>query len=412
MWDMYWHGLSMLDPEPDLLNQLPRLATLADHDQLVGDSALLSLCRWIERLAGSEKLDQTTEAGFWWLWDRAAARALASADAGVEDPSVDAAIVAPSAALAGALLARLRGVETKPETGLSPSIALRLSLLADDRTHAGRLARVILARDLVWFYTIDPIWTRRHLIERMRWGGSDQRDAVGLWRGYLWSPSCTPYLFDALKPSLLEALRRRERLGVKAFTSLCQLVTALSIERTDAFTPEEIDRAVGAMGAEGIVEAAGQMRHVLSNSDNPAKSWRERVAPWIERYWPDAHEFLGTEPAGSANSLLLKTQEAFPEALNLLVRKRLVGLLPEKTWSTVARRLLRYAKEGEGKPEGYDYVEIFPAEVVDWLGRITPKSALPSWYKDDLKRMVGRVRLTAPQVVGSRAFRSLEEASF
>jgi hypothetical protein len=98
--------------------------------------------------------------------------------------------------------------------------------------------------------------------------------------------------------------------------------------------------------------------------------------------------------------------------LDLLVGKRLVGLLPEKTWAAVARRLVGYANQIGEDPKGYDYVGVFPAEVIDWLGRITPRSALPQWYRNDLREMIKRVSLTAPHVVGTRALRSLEEASF
>src|SRR4051812_3353054 len=289
---------------------------------------------------GQEALAPEAEVQLWRLWDRAADLALGSrgsgsADAdepgdadGSGDADLDKAINDPGGILADALLARVGAAGPASGEGLPGAVEIRLDRLAADERAAGRLARIALAPNLHWLYEVDPRWTSHHLLRRMAWEWSSRADTLAMWRGYLFAPRYTLHLLGPLRPLLLGTLRHLDELGEQAAAEACRFFVAVCIEQPNAFSGSEIDRAIGHMAPSGLAKGAQVLEWKLRDAGgDAAELWRRRIGPWVERHWPDAAAFLAEPAVAEANDLLLETREAFPEALALLERKRLVAEL-------------------------------------------------------------------------------------
>ena len=93
---------------------------------------------------------------------------------------------------------------------------------------------------------------------------------------------------------------------------------------------------------------------------------------WLERHWPDAADFLAGPVVADVNKLLLETRDAFPEALALLGRKRLLTVLPISEGAGITERLIYRLLHpgGADSSDGFDYVGAYPVEVLHWVVRI------------------------------------------
>jgi len=79
-----------------------------------------------------------------------------------------------------------------------------LSLNGDLR----RFALVIFGHNMNWFYTIDSIWTRAHILSVLDEG--DWHDQLAVWSGFFWSATVpNQKLYVQLKPHLLKLAKQR-----------------------------------------------------------------------------------------------------------------------------------------------------------------------------------------------------------
>ena len=213
--------------------------------------------------------------------------------------------------LAEAALVRLWKYE--PKTGVGLPAPVRPYFNAIDTDPEGHLGRVMLATRLYHLFAIDPKWTREHLLSRLSPADSDE--ARDLWSAYGWSPTVGPDLLEAYKGPFLDMLCRTD--GVDRRTrSLRGLFMTICLEAPGKLTPDDIRRVVESMSEEGLADALrGLMRSLKGEPADRARVWREKIQPWLERYWPPAVSRNTAATSVAMLDMLVEAGDAFPEAV-------------------------------------------------------------------------------------------------
>jgi hypothetical protein len=213
--------------------------------------------------------------------------------------------------LGEAALHRLWKYDPQASARLPEPLAPYFDAIAVDE--AGRLGRVMLAAQLSNLFSIDPAWTKERFLPKMNWAASDE--ARGLWTSYAWSASAGPNLLNAFKGDLLETFNHYEELGEQR-SNLVHLITAICLEEPSAFTAREIYNVIRAFPEDGLVAIGNFLEEQLNGRpEERADQWRDRIAPWLARYWPSEGERNTTATSLALVGCLLKTGEAFPEAV-------------------------------------------------------------------------------------------------
>lgn len=157
-----------------------------------------------------------------------------------------------------------------------------LALPGDLRRHA----IVICSHQLSWFYAIDPVWTRAHLLSIL--DGESEEDRQALWAGFLWGGNAEGHeFFTSLKPYLLRmaSSHRLERRGQTAAVSGL-LVSAWTLTDDDGkrwVTDDELRFL--------LIDSNDEIRtQVLWQAERRASKNRKKWAPLLidllRNVWP------------------------------------------------------------------------------------------------------------------------------
>ena len=213
--------------------------------------------------------------------------------------------------LAEAALVRLWKYEPKTGEGLPPPV--RPYFDAIDSDPEGRLARVMLATRLYPLFSIDPKWTREHLLSRL--SPADCDEARDLWSAYGWSPTVSPDLLLAFKGPFLDMLCSADGRD-RRMRSLRGLFIAICLEAPGELAPEDIRRVVGSMSEAALADALRRLKGALrGNPAERARVWRETIQPWLQRYWPTAAARNTVATSVAMLDMLVEAGDGFPEAV-------------------------------------------------------------------------------------------------
>ena len=213
--------------------------------------------------------------------------------------------------LAEAALVRLWKYEPKPGERLPPPVQPYFNAIDSDPE--GHLGRVMLATRLYHLFAIDPEWTREHLLSRLSPADSDE--ARDLWSSYGWSPTVGPDLLLAYKGPFLDMLCRADG-GDRRTRSLRGLFITICLEAPGELTPDDIRQVVGSMSEEGLAGALrGLERSLKGDPVERARGWREKIEPWLQRYWPSAAARNTAATSVAMLDMLVEAGDAFPEAV-------------------------------------------------------------------------------------------------
>lgn len=262
----------------------------------------------IERFATRCPADD--EETFRHLWDRAWI-AISDVSHVLNDDVLSQAMNSGPGKLSGAALHRLWKYDPQPAARLPEQLAPYFEAITVDE--AGRLGRVMLARQLSNLFAIDPAWAKQSFLPRMSWAASDE--ARDLWTAYAWSAFAGPNLLYAFKEDFLETFNHYEELGEQR-SNLVHLFTAICLEEASAFTTRQIRSVLRALPEDGLVAVGHFLKGQLAGDpEERGDVWRDRIAPWLARYWPSEGERNTTATSLALVGCLLKTGDAFPKAV-------------------------------------------------------------------------------------------------
>jgi hypothetical protein len=279
---------------------------------------------------------------------------------------------APGGRLSEAFIFKVqkKGTEKVASEGLRE----RLRVLAAGDRDFHFLARTMLASRLPWLHDIDREWAKDALIVRMSFNGSARENEVrALWQGYLWAPQLTPKLLEDLKPAFLQALTRELDLGRD--DNLFYLFSDLLIKASDKLSQDEKQSVFRGMPIDGLVLCARYWRQILQGaSESAANTWREKIGPLIDTYWPVVNAKVTPQTVEALALLAIQTREAFPHAFDILSTKNLLAPLAR---SGFIIRNLDPAQSDEGSPDHYDYAREHPLQTLKLIDQSIDFYGLP-----------------------------------
>jgi hypothetical protein len=261
---------------------------------------------------------------FWFIWSflvGAATESSGPAQPHEKDPLTDS-LNSPGGHLAEALIVKAHGEEA--EGASAPRLRGRLDALTAGDRDFHFLARTMLASRLPWLHDIDRDWAKGALIARMTWSGQKPtNEARALWQGYLWAPQLNSKLLADLKPAFLQALICD--LGLRGDENLFRLFGDLLLKAPDRLSADEKRRVFRDMSVDGLVACAHYWRQVLQGTpEGAANVWKEKIGPLIQSYWPVTKKKVTPETVEALARLAVRTNDAFPEALERILRRRLL----------------------------------------------------------------------------------------
>ena len=305
-----WHLAGPQDARelPSRLRGLVARILVEAPDQLFG-AVGSAAGEFVYRLAEECGTDREDEFGALWMraWIRKPETEPETVD--FEEPVTDA-LNHAAGRLAEAALARLRKYE--PPIGGGIPRHVRSYFDAIGRDPGGELGRVMMAMRLHYLFSIDPDWTKEHMIARLVPGQS--LEAGKLWSAYGWSPSVGPDLLRAFKGAFLEFLRNG-RPGGRKVGNLRSLFVTVCLEAPEELTEEEIHSVVETMPEDGLKTVLVSLkRYLAGESAERAQIWHEKVHPWLRIYWPRAAVRNTPATSEAILELVVECGDAFPEA--------------------------------------------------------------------------------------------------
>lgn len=285
--------------------------------------------------------------------------------------------------LAETALSRLWLYDPKVNKGFPPAVRPYFDSIGGKPEDL--LGRVILVRLLNNLFLIDPVWTRRFLVDTM--SNVDTPEAKDLWTAYGYSPRISPNLLSAIKTPFFEILKRYDD-EAKTDDNLVSMFMSVCLDLPKEFTPGEIRDVV-----QGLPEAAlAQIAHVFDRRLNVAKeeraaAWKKKVFPWLNAYWPNLAEKNTEKTSEALARILMETGEAFPDAVNWA----LPHLMPISD-----HVYYRLAKS--------DYPADYPDHTLNLLDRIVPGDGAIQWEKSYLKQALDAIKAAKPQLGNNPVF--------
>jgi hypothetical protein len=337
----------------------------------------------IERFA--TRCPPDDEETFRHLWERAWT-AISDGSHVLDEDVLTQALNSVPGKLGEAAFHRLWKYDPQASARLPEQLAPYFDAIAVDE--AGRLGRVMLAAQLSSLFSIDPAWTKERFLPKMNWAASDE--ARDLWTAYAWSASAGPNLLNAFKGDLLETFNHYEELGEQR-SNLLHLFTAICLEEASAFTTRQIHDVLRALPEDGLV-AIGYFLEEQLNGDpqERAEGWRVRIGPWLARHWPSEGERNTTATSLALVGSLLRTGDAFPEAVGWALEFLRLGT-DHILWRVQESSLHKNC----------------PDASLDLLIAIVPGDRLPPWECHSLREILDEMREAHPDVEANQKFVTL-----
>lgn len=385
----YWHSLlwstSALRREgkiqPRTLFYLGRLLLKAPDILYLKNSSAIS--SYIEDF--SKECLVKEEDAFRELWNKAW-RAVADESSVDTDDVLTQALNSAAGRLAEAAVNRLWKYQPEVGRGLpEPVLAYFDSIVA---LKVGRFGRVILASKLSNLFAIAPDWTKTSLLPRMHWHTSDE--ARELWAAYAWAASAGPNLLAAFKTDFITALENYSELGDQR-SNLVYLFVAASLDPSKIIKSEDIRLVVDSLPEDGLIDIAALFKDRLGdNIEKQADIWKNICFPWLQACWPKAQARNTTKTSIGLVECLIKTGDAFPEAL---------------VW---AEQSLRPGTEHVlWQIQGSGIHQKWPIDTLKMLAIMIPDNNIENWNKHTLQEMLNEMKEAEKTLVENQQYQRL-----
>ena len=389
----FWQGFLWSIPhapdQPDAVTELREeiAKTLINAPVELFEEIGTPITSIVEEQAKTCATEREAEFARFWAraWNAAAAKEVENV-IGIGDPMTDA-LNHPAGKLAEAALSRLS--KYKPGAGkkLPAQVQPYFSAIADS-AH-GHLGRVMLAARLHYLHAIDPEWVVNKLVPYMSPGQSEE--ATNLWYAFSWSRAIGPNLLQVLKELFLKALQDAE-INAHVGDNMTTIFMTVCLEAPHELAEDEVRVVVDTMAEEALKRVLAYLRGRLQGE--PAERgqiWRERVEPWLQRYWPRP---AGRNTAGTSKAMvemLAACGDAFPQATDWALER----LQP------IEKGFYQLRTSGHAKSH--------PNETLRVLEKVIAPGALADHNRHFVTEMLEEIAAAHPELQADPAFGTLHQ---
>ena len=389
----FWQGLLWSIPhapeQPDDITELREgiADTLINAPEALFEEIGAAITSIVEERAKAWGTEQ--EEDFERFWTRAWKGAELSEPVkvvGIDDPMTDA-VNHPAGKLAEAALERLS--KYKPQVGKKLPEEVQPYFDAMGDSAHGHFARVMLAARLHYLHAIDAEWVEENLVPYMR--PRETEEAASLWYAFGWSRTIGPNLLQVLKEPFLEALQDGE-INAQATENLTIIFMTVCLEAPDELEDDEVRGVVDSMTEDALTTVLAHLRGRLRGEpEERERIWREKVGPWVERYWPQP---AGRNTAATSKAMLEMLSESgdgFPKATEWALEH----LKP------IEGGLYRLQRSG--------HAQAHPSEMFRLLQKAITPGVTADHHRRAVREMLEEIAAAQPELQTNPEYRTLHQ---
>jgi hypothetical protein len=199
-------------------------------------------------------------------------------------------------------------------------IAESLRTIIGDSSPAAAHARVVIASQLHYLFSIDPAFAQAELLPLFEWT-RNATTAEQCWHGFVMWGRWLPGFTEQLLPSFHEMIARAGSESDTIRRATVMQITVLALYRLpDPFSKGWLPSVIRTLDEQGLCALAAEIDHALSDVDaSIVEGIWER---WLKRYWEE--RILGrpkpftTDEARHTGCWALSAGKYFPEAVKLV----------------------------------------------------------------------------------------------
>lgn len=164
-----------------------------------------------------------------------------------------------------------------------------LTLIAREKTVAGRLGRCLLAEQLSFFLAVDETWTKNNLLPWFM-NFSSMEDYQAVWDGFLHAPLINPHVAALMNDPFLEAVERlgthfasegsdNRRRSERLIGAYIVMLAYYASDPVNTWIPKLLKSGDE---ADRQYFATEVRRHLIGMEDDDTHKWWQR---WLRTYW-------------------------------------------------------------------------------------------------------------------------------
>lgn len=175
--------------------------------------------------------------------------------------------------------------------------------------------RMILARNVIPLYRVDRQWTAKNLLPYFEWKETIDFPRT-MWEGFLQSPRLYWPLLDNLKRPFLETARHYEALEEIYGHQYASFLCYAALEPNGSFTSDDFARAFSDLPNRAFEHCAQVLLQAFESAvEQRAEYLRNRLAPFMKKYWPKSSEARTPAISGIFARICAAAGSVFPLAL-------------------------------------------------------------------------------------------------
>ena len=268
-----------------------------------------------------------------------------------------------------------------------------------------KYGKILIASRLSMLFHNSPEWAKWAKQHLLPFFAPKHSMAFGMWEAFLYSPTVSADLLDALKPGLVHFLKRADTFYSRAnnlvgiFVIGCQMHPGI-------VSRDEKRRIVAGMNSKGIEHLCRHMERKLRERDQNgatlAKAWKELVFPFLREVWPEKrwppNEM--SEISQTLASVIMLTGDAFPEAFEW-AKDFLSPIIGHSRGHPITDLCYGHHQQDENIPKK------FPQECLQFLRRIIPDDNFG--HRHDLRVLLDKIKANNPELERHPDFIHLRE---
>jgi hypothetical protein len=205
-------------------------------------------------------------------------------------------------------------------TCIPSDIAQSLRLIIRDSSQAAAHARVVIASQLHYFFSIDPAFAQAEILPLFDWS-RDAQTAEQVWHGFLTWGRWLPGFTKQLLPSFSEMIRRANSQSDNVQRAIITQITGLTLYRLgNPLSNDWLPSVIRTLGEEDMNALASSIDRELSRMDpSTADAIWER---WLKAYWEERSlgrpKPIGASEAKAMGCWALGFRKHFPDAVKMV----------------------------------------------------------------------------------------------